>query len=531
MTDAVMPESGDKPVRTYSAKNFVPETALIKYRSQRTLTLVFVMMAVMLHTIDSTIANVALPHMQGSLSANVEQISWVITGYIMATAAATPLIAWLAERYGVKRILIIATLSFTATSALCGLAISVGDVVLYRILQGLSGAALIPLGQMVLLSTFDRTDMARAMAVFGFGVMLGPIIAPTLGGYLTEYFNWRWVFFINVPIGLISAMGMSLLVKERATNDKLPLEITSAVSLVLAIACLQFMLDRGQGKGWFDSWEIMSLGLAAFICFYIFVVRTIYGEKPLFPRELFLDRNFLLGSVLFFFMMGTMIALMLMLPTLMQSIMGYPVLKTGWILVPRGVGMMIGMAAMPRLAASIDGRVMASIGMGIAAYAMWEQSRVSIYFTEWDFMRLGFLHGLGLGTAFVQMTAISFSTVPDRLRLDATSVFSIFRNTGSALCASIAITIGTRSTQVNTAEIGERVSVLRKALELPKAGLLEAGNEQVMLAIIQADIYRQAALISYVNSFNALAIISVLCVPLFFFIRIPTEEDIANARL
>lgn len=505
----------------------VPETALINYPHLRGLSLVFVLAAVMLHTIDSTIANVALPHMQGSLSANVDQISWVITGYIMAAAIATPSVAWLSDRFGLKRVLIGSTLAFTATSALCGLAISLSDMVFYRILQGMSGAALIPLGQTVLLSTFKQEELPRAMSLFGLGIMFGPIIGPTLGGYITEYINWRWVFFVNIPIGLMAAAGLWFFVKERAVDKSAHFDGFGFVALVTAVACLQLVLDRGEGKDWFQSWEIISLTVLACSGLYLFVLQTKTARQPLFAKEIFTNRNFIAGNIVFFIVMGNMITTAVMVPTLMQNIMGYPVLKAGLLIAPRGIGMMIAMVMTPLLSARIDDRLPPVIGIVIASWALWQQATISIYFSEWQFVWTGFWQGFGLGMVFVQMSALCFSTIPDHLRLHATTVFNISRNTGAAVSASVGITLLTRGIQINSQEIGESVTLFRKPFDLLPilSGITE---NPAAMALLQGGIARQAAFISYINNFMLIALVTLIGIPLLLLIKPPKPVTILD---
>lgn len=498
----------------------VPETALIKYPHLRGLSLFFVLAAVMLHTIDSTIANVALPHMQGSLSANMDQVAWVITGYIMAAAIATPSVAWLSERYGIKRVLIGSTLGFTATSALCGVAISLDDMVFYRVLQGMSGASLIPLGQTVVMSTYSREELPKAMSLFGLGVMFGPVIGPTLGGYITEYMNWRWVFFVNVPIGLAAAVGLWVFVKDHRIEQSSLFDGYGFVALVTFVGCLQVALDRGHGEDWFQSWEIISLSVLAGMGLYFFVLRTMSASRPLFAREIFLNRNFILGNLAFVIVMGNMITSLVMVPTLMQSVMGYPVLQSGLLIAPRGLGMMIAMSLAPRLAGGVDQRLMTIIGLVLASWALWEQSQVSIYFTQAQFAWTGFAQGFGLGLAFVQLGTLCFSTIPDRLRLQATTVYNISRNTGAALSASLGITILTRNIQINSQEIGENVAYLKKSFDLVPV-LSAASDNPVALALLQSGIARQAAFISYINSFVLIAAVTLIGIPLVLLIKPP----------
>jgi DHA2 family multidrug resistance protein len=516
---SAMEADGREPVQ-------LPEGSLVKYPALRGVSLVFVVMAVMLHTIDSTIANVALPHLRGEMAATVDQISWVITGYIIAAAIATPCVAWVSERFGTKRIFLIAIIAFTLSSVLCGLAMSLGDLVAYRILQGFSGAALIPLGQAVMMSTFEKEDYPKAMGLFGFGVMLGPIIAPTLGGYIIEIASWRWVFFINLPIGIVSALGVWLMLKEAPLKKDIRFDGFGYLTLVIAIGCFQLMMDRGQGEDWFESEEIFMWLIISALGFYYYTARTMSSDAPLFKRDLFVDRNFILGNILFFIIMGNMIATMVLLPNLMQSVMGYPVIHSGILLAPRGIGMMIAMVAAPRIAQRVNPKVLSAIGILIAAVALYDQSRVSIHFTDIDFIRAGFWHGMGLGLVFGQLGAMSFSTIADELRLEATTVFNITRNVGASVCASISMTVLARNMQVNSANLGENITPLNQAMELSPFSLHGGAVDEVTLTLLSGTVSKQAAILAYGANFFSLSVLCFLSTFLLMLLKpVPRETS------
>lgn len=509
-----MSDNSAANTRGDEADDSVPADSLLRYPKLRTLTLVFVLMGIMLHTIDSTIANVALPHIQGSLSATIDQISWVITGYIIAAAVATPAVAWLSARIGVRTVMLVSVIGFTLSSVLCGLAITLQDLVLYRVLQGLSGAALIPVGQAIVLSSFKPEETGKAMALFGLGVMFGPIIGPTLGGYITEWMDWRWVFFVNLPFGLLAAVGITFLIKKSPPRGDLRFDWLGFLTLVVAMASFQMMMDRGHGKDWFDSWEIICWALLALSAIYVYVVRTATATQPLFSRQLFRDRNFVVGNILFFFIGGNMVASMIMLPVIMQSLMGYPVEAAGMLLAPRGFGLMLAMALAPRLADKIDPRILVSAGIAIAAYAMWAHAKMGIYFTTWSFISAGFIHGIGLGLVFVVLGALSFAHMDSEIRLQASTFFNMVRNVGQSFCAAVTMSILAHNIQVNTSELGESIYATGDMFRLALADGVSLGNQEIGLSILQSGIMRQASLISYINNFYILALTTALLVPL-----------------
>lgn len=494
----------------------VPETALLNYPQMRGISLVFVLMGIMMHTIDSTIANVALPHMQGSLSATVDQISWVITGYIVAAAIGTPAVAWLCARYGLKRVLLLSVAFFTLTSILCGIAVTLEDMVVYRILQGLSGAALIPVGQKVVLSTFKPEEYGKAMGLFGLGVMFGPIIGPTLGGYITEWANWRWVFFVNLPFGLLSMAGIWFFVKEAPKSDQLYFDKLGFFSLVTALVSFQLLMDRGHTEDWFDSWEIISLAALSISGLYVFIVRTITADDPFFSRALFTDRNFVVGNIVFFFIGGNMVVTMMMVPVVMQSLLGYPVATAGLLLAPRGLGMMISFMLVPRLAAKYDSRLLISIGLCITSFALFDQAQMGNFFTAWGFIRSGFVHGIGLGMVFVLLGALTFSHMADEIQLEASTFFNMIRNIGQSFCAAIAMSAIARNIQINSAELGESINALEQNLRLATLGMSNIPPQELSLALLQGGIMKQAMSIAFVNNFSVLAMATLFLIPVIW---------------
>ena len=502
-----------------TTESSVPETSLLKYPGLRGLSLMFVLMGIMMHTIDSTIANVALPHMQGSLAATIDQISWVITGYIVAAAIGTPAVAWLSARYGIKTILLVSVSGFVFSSILCGLAITLEDLVFYRVLQGLSGAALIPVGQNIVLSCFRPEEYAKAMGLFGLGVMFGPIIGPTLGGYITEWADWRWVFFVNVPFGILAVTGICLLIKDTPKNTTLAFDTLGFLSLVIAIGSFQLLMDRGHGEDWFDSWEIIIWALVSVTGLYIFIVRMITAKEPFFSRRLFTDWNFAIGNIVFFFVGGNMVVTVLMVPVVMQTLLGYPVSTAGLLLAPRGLGMMIAMTLTPRLATGIDARLIISVGLLVTAIALWDQSLMGSYFSAWGFIRSGFFHGMGLGMIFVTLGALTFSHIDSDIQLQASTFFNMIRNVGQSFCAAVAMSALARNIQINSAELGQSFTLVNQNLRLALANAPELNVNDTVLSLLQGGIQRQAMFIAYINNFYFLAILTVLFIPIVWLAR------------
>ena len=407
-----------------------------------------------MHALDMTIANVALPHMQGTLLATQDQISWVLTSYVVASAIMTPPTGILAARIGRKRFFMWSVAGFTAASMLCGIASSLTEMVVFRLLQGACGAALIPVSQSILLDIYPRERHAQAMALWGVGVMLGPIFGPTLGGYLTDLYDWRWVFFINLPIGILALLGIAASVQESPRDAKRPFDFTGFALLTVAVGALQLMLDRGEIEGWFDSTEIVIEATVAALCLYGFIVHTFTVERPFIDLALIRDRNFAIAVTLIFLINLMMLATLALLPAFLQGLLGYPIVETGYLMMPRGIGTMAAMLVVGRITGRIDSRLIVSTGLGLGALSMWEMSLFSLDVGAQAIMWTGVLQGFGLGLVFVPLSATAFSTLAPALRTDGAAVFSLLRNLGS----SIGVSVMTASTLISVPKMVEATS-------------------------------------------------------------------------
>ena len=340
--------------------------------ANRGLLVVSVMLATLMQALDTTIANVALPNMQGSLSATQDQVSWVLTSYIVAAAIATPATGWLASIMGRRRLLLIAIAGFTIASVLCGIANGIGEMVVFRLLQGLFGASLVPLSQSTLLDVYPREKHGAAMAMWGMGVMVGPILGPPLGGWLTDTYNWHWVFLINVPVGALALFGVAASLPTDETRAS-RFDWRGFAFLATGIGALQLFLDRGEQQDWFSAVEIQIEAALAFLGFYLYVVHWMSSERPFLNLGLFKDRNFLASNIFIFVLGVVLFATMALLPPYLQNLMNYPVVTTGILLAPRGVGTLIAMMMVGRLLArGADARTLAGIGMVLTAYSLWQ---------------------------------------------------------------------------------------------------------------------------------------------------------------
>jgi MFS transporter, DHA2 family, multidrug resistance protein len=500
------------------------DNAAVLSSRHRTMITLSVMLATTMQAIDTTIANVALPHMQGAMAATQDQISWVLTSYIVAAAIMTPPTAFLASRFGRKRLFLVAVGGFIIASMLAGMAANLEQLVLFRLLQGFFGASLVPLSQSVLLDIYPKHQHGRAIALWGVGVMIGPVLGPTLGGWLTETLSWRWVFYINLPVGLLAMAGLALFVRRTYRQKKLPFDWMGFAFLSLSIGALQMMLDRGQSQDWFSAPEIVIEAVLAVLCLYLFVVHVLTIKRPFLDPAMFADRNLSMGLGFMFLVGIIFLSTMAILPPFLQSLKGWPVMLTGLVLAPRGLGMMAGMMLMGRLIERMDARLLIGAGLMMVVVSLYAMSNFSLDVGPKAIIWTGFVQGLGLGSVFVPMGVITFATLDERYRTEATALFSLVRNIGSSIGVSISFALLARNIQINHAQIAAHITPfnpLVKALNDTQGALpLET------LALIDAQITQQAALIGYLNDFRFMMIISLFAAPFIVLLRTPNRRTV-----
>lgn len=496
------------------------ETANAGAGVNRVMITVSLMLATLMQTLDSTIANVALPHMQGTLSASQDEITWVLTSYIVAAAIATPLTGWLSDHLGVKRLLAIAVGGFTIASALCGMSETLVQIIGSRLLQGVFGASLVPLSQSILLDINPREKQGQAMAVWGMGVMVGPILGPTLGGWLTDSYNWRWVFFINLPVGAFALFGVLTYLPDRRRAARNALDFFGFAMLSLAIGAFQALLDRGEQLDWFGSLEIRIEALIAAISFAFFIVHTATaGKHSFFRAELLRDRNFVTGTCFIFVVGAVLYATRALLPPMLQSLMGYPVATTGLVTAPSGVGTMLAMLLAGRLLGKIETRVLLFTGFVISAVALYMMMQYTIVLSSADIVWPGVVQGFGLGLIFVPLSSVSFSSLRTDLRADGTAIYSLMRNLGSSLGISIIQTMVTRNTQVSHASLASYATPFNPMMQ----SQVDMHSPMAM-AMLDRMIGQQASMIAYNDAFELMFIATLVVVPLLVLIRKPKHQ-------
>jgi DHA2 family multidrug resistance protein len=475
-----------------------------------------VMLASVMQALDNTIANVALPHIQGSLSSTQDQMSWVLTSYIVAAAIMTPLSGWLAGRFGRRRVFLFSIFSFTVASALCGLSQSLPEIVLARLIQGLSGAALIPMSQATLLDINPPQRHARAMTVWVMGVTLGPILGPALGGWLTENYSWRWVFFINVPIGILCFLGVVGFMRE-TTQRISRFDFFGFASLSLAIGGLQLLLDRGPANDWFSSIETWTEATVAGLAFYLFIVHAATTTRsPFINPTLFKDRNFLTGNLFIFIVGVVLFATLALLPPLLQGLLGYPVVFTGIVTAPRGIGTLAAMIVVGRFMGRVDARYIIVAGLLMTATSLWQMTHFYLQMDSTSIVWSGLLQGFGTGFVFAPLSTIAFATLSPMLRNEGTAVFSLMRNMGSSIGISVVTMLLTRNTQIMHSQLAEHINPFGDSLSAVSAQTL---STTAGLAAINASVMRQAAMIAYDNDFKLMLVLTLCAVPLVVLLR------------
>jgi DHA2 family multidrug resistance protein len=484
----------------------------------RGLITVSIMLATIMQSLDTTIANVALPHMQGSLSAAQDQIAWVLTSYIVAAAIVTPLTGWLSQRFGRKRLFLVSVAGFTVASMLCGAATGLTEMVGFRLLQGVFGAALVPLSQAVLLDINPPERHGAAMAIWGSGIMVAPILGPTLGGWLTDNYNWRWVFYINLPVGILAFIGILAFVEESRRDRRAPFDLFGFAFLSLAVGALQICLDRGEQKDWFGSSEIVIEAVVAAISFWVFAVHTATCKRPFLDPALLKDRNFVAATLLMFAAGAVMYGTLALLPPLL-TMLDYPVVTTGVLLAPRGIATMATMMLVGRLIGRVDIRLILGLGLAATGLSLWQMTGYSPEMDWHPIVTAGLVQGAGLGFVFVPLSTAAFSTLPQAQRGEGTGVFSLLRNLGGSIGISISETMLDRTTQVNHADLVQSASPYNPVLTHGVAAQFWSLHSHAGLAALNQLIDVQATFIAYLDVFKLMMIGCLVALPLVLLLR------------
>jgi DHA2 family multidrug resistance protein len=507
------------PATSAGARRTAGEAA---HRNWVTATLV---LASMIYSIDWTIAAVALPHMQGTFSATQDQISWVLTSYIVASAVMLPATGWLGARLGRRRLFLVAVGGFTVFSLFCGTAGSLPAEVLLRVAQGACGAFLIPLSQAIMLDAYPPEEHGRAMAFWGMGVVLGPVVGPTLGGYLTDALSWRWVFFINIPVGCLALLGgFTFLPKTPPAPSVRPFDLFGFLSLAAGVGAMQMMLDRGERLDWFDSREIVIEAIVMAAGIYFFVAHSLTARAPLVDLRLMRDRNYALGMLLVFLYGLLTLAPMVLMPPFLEDLQDYPMTTIGLLLSPRGLGLFMAMMILARIGQAVDLRLQIAAGFLVLAASSWWMSTWNLEVASSAVFWTGLMQGIGAGSIIGPLGVLTFATLAPAHRTEGASIWNLIRSIGSSIGIATALAILVRTTGINRGVLVEHVTAYNEILRhsaLPGGGSLA---DPSTLALLDHEITRQAMMIGYVDVFYLCTLTSILAMPLILLLGKPARR-------
>jgi DHA2 family multidrug resistance protein len=481
---------------------------------RRNMVTICAMTATIMQALDTTIANVALPYMQGTLSASQDQINWVLTSYIVAAAIMTAPVGWIANRFGRKRIFIICSGGFTVASVLCGLAQDINQMVLFRLLQGVFGAALVPLSQAVMLDSYALHERAKAMSIWGMGVMMGPIMGPSLGAWLTETYSWHWVFFVNLPFGIFTVLGLIVFMDETKKNFELRFDWFGFAALAVGIGSLQIALDRGEQLGWLESNEIIGEFIVSAVGFYYFFAHSLTTAKPFIQFAIFKDRNFLGGCVFMAVMGLVLFSTMAVSSPFLQNVIGYPIITAGLLLATRGCGTFVAMMLVGRLMRYIEARTLIASGLGLTGLSLF-------YMTAWtdqtgvpEIVVVSVAQGFGFGLVFVPLSTVAFLTLPNHLRTDGTSMLTLLRNVASSIGISVVIAQLTEGSRRVYAVLSQHINPFNHAMQMPDVrGMIDMTTDGGR-ALADVMVGLQAQIIAFSQDYQMVMMFTLCVIPL-----------------
>ncbi len=483
---------------------------------------------VLMQALDSTIVLVAMPHIQGSLSASHDQITWILTSYIVVSAIMTAPVGWLANRFGTKIVYGVALLGFTAVSGLCGMALTLDQMVVFRALQGAFGAALTPLSLAILLALFPAEKRSLPIAIWSMAAMVGPIAGPTLGGILTEYYDWRWCFYVNLPIGMLAAAGLWFFFREEKPVKTAGFDGLGFGVLAVAVGAFQLMLDRGIDRDWFSANEIVVEAVLAGLGAYLFLFHMVTAKAPFVPRALFRDRNFVISLGLMYAVNGILFASISMMPTFLQSVSGRPVLDAGLLLAPRGFGVMAGMLLIGKIASFVDPRAIMSAGAAVLAWSLWEMAHWPSFVGGDVFLFVTVVQGFAMGLLFAPLMVIAFVTLEKKLQNDGTAFISLIRNLGSAAGISAASVVLANGMQTIRDQAVGLVTPFNQALSINAISKLANFHLPSGAASLNGLLVQHVAPLAYGNVYIFLFYLTLALLPPIWLYKRPAYSTIGR---
>ncbi len=494
-----------------------------------------VMIPTFMEIVDTSVANVALPHMQGSLNAGTDEVTWVLTSYLVSNAVVLPMTGWLARMFGRKRFLITCITLFTISSFLCGAAPNLAALVLFRIMQGAAGGALIPVSQAILMETFPPKEQGMAMAIFGVGAMFGPIIGPTLGGWITDNMNWRWIFYINIPVGVLAVTMARYFIFDPSYMKKAKMKIDywGLALLIIGLGSLQVVLDKGQRDDWFNSSFITAFAIISCISLIALVYVELTGKQPIVNLRLFKDKSFASGNFVMFMVGYCLYGSVVMIPLFLQTLMGYDATLAGMVLAPGGVATLITMPFVGAFIQRYDGRWVVFTGLLIGAWSMFLMKGFTLDASYWDFVWPRVFLGVALGMIFVPLTTVTLSTIPKEEMGNATGMFNLLRNIGGSVGIALCATLLARLSQsyqsvlaghINPYSLKSQQQLSSLAHAATTKGIAAADSGKTALAVVYGMVQRQAGMLSYNYIFWTIGIVFITIVPLLLLLKKPISH-------
>ena len=492
-----------------------------------------VMFATFMEVLDTTVVNVSLPHIASSMAATTEEATWALTSYLVANAIVLPMTGWLASRFGRKRLLMLSTAGFTASSFLCGAAPNLASLVIFRVIQGATGGALQPLSQAVLLESFKPEERGRAMGFWGLGIVVAPILGPVFGGWLTENYSWRWVFYINLPVGIVSLIMTRMFVFDPPylKRESQGIDYWGMGMLVVGIGALQYVLDKGQQDDWFSSTTITVLAILAVVTLVVLVVHQLTVQHPIIDLRVFNDRSYATGVFLMTVVGFVLYGSLVLLPVMLQALFRYSSLEAGKAMAPRGVGSLLMMPLVGYLTSHVDSRKLLSIGLTVGGVTLLWLGELNLNAGFWDIFWPQFLQGAGMALLFVPLTTVAMATIPRERMGYATSLFNLMRNLGGSIGIAVSGTILQRQRQVVGAMLGEHVSaydpLTQSLFNQIRSGLIAAGSDVVTATqrtyvILHGMLIQQASMVSFVMLFRMMGLIFLVLLPLVVIMKRPS---------
>lgn len=507
--------------------NDTTDNSIAKPGVSRGLISITVMLTTIMVILDMTIVNVALPDMMGALGATSDQITWVLTSYIVVEAIMIPLTGFLVTLFGRKRLMLVSVAGFVIASALCGQANSLTEMIVFRLMQGLFGASVVPLSQSVMVDTFPKEERGKAMAFWGIGIMLGPILGPTLGGYITEHLNWRWVFYINLPVGVLNLLMVWTLLQNE-TGHRVKADWLGALFMAVGIGSLQLMLDQGNQKNWFDSGLIQTLAIISVLALLYFLFRSWKRQDSIVKLQLLQDRNLATACFMMFVFGLGLFGTIALQPIMLENLFNYNAETTGLVMAPRGLASMAGMFLVSRLINRVDLRLIIFSGFIFSSSGTWLLSQMNLQAAETNFIWNGLIQGFGLGMIFVPLSTLAYETLSKEQTSQAAGIYNLARTIGSSVGISVATAILSYADHMSRTGLSAHITSTNPAVSQWLATQGMSLQSPLAVSTLTGEVQRQALMVAFNDTFWVVMLSFLALAPLLLLIRRPKPAEAGN---